>query len=131
MGCLSRESIVAASDLPREKVDVPEWGAGAYVNVRSLTGKERDSWEAFCIEQREAYKSDAGFPGLRASMLVRCLVDDEGKRLFLDTDTEVLGAKSGAVLDRLWTVAARLNALTASDVDELKKNSAPTPGDGS
>lgn len=122
MPALSRDSVLAANDLPRERVDVPEWGSGAYVYVRSLTGMERDSWETYCIEQRAAYKSDSGFPGLRSSLLVRCLVDDDGKRLFLDVDVETLGAKSGAVLDRLWSTAAKLNGLTAADVDELKKN---------
>lgn len=122
MPALTRDAVIAASDLPKERVDVPEWGEAAYVYVRSLTGTERDAWETYCIEQRERFKSDSGFPGLRSSLLVRCVVDDDGKRLFGDADVEQLGAKAGLVIDRLWAVAARLSGLTAADVEELKKN---------
>ena len=41
---LNREAILAAEDLPRELVEVPEWGGAVY--VRALTGAERDQFEA-------------------------------------------------------------------------------------
>ena len=38
-----RESIIAANDLKRESVEVPEWGVTVY--VRTMTGEERDQYE--------------------------------------------------------------------------------------
>lgn len=127
MGCLTREAALSASDLPREKVDVPEWGVGAYVFVRGLTGTERDSWECYCLAKREAIGSQGGFPGIRASLVVRATIDDDGRRIFTDADADEVSEKNGKALDRIWTVAARLSGITAEDVEELKKNSAPTP----
>lgn len=122
MGVVKRNDALAKTKLRSERVEVPEWGDGAYVFVRVLTGNERDSWETYCLEQRKRYRSDTGFPGFRASLLVRCLVDNEGERIFLDTDVDELGAKPASLLDRLFTVATRINAVTADDIEELKKN---------
>lgn len=122
MPALSRETALKADDLPRERVDVPEWGEGAYVYVRPLTATERDSWEMYAVEMRGRWKSESVFPGLRASLIVRCAVDDDGNRIFLDTDVDQLGDKSGKALDRIWEVATRLNGMTAKDVEDLKKN---------
>lgn len=122
MPALTKDVLFKADDLPRERVDVPEWGEGAYVFVRPLTASERDSWEMYAIEMRGRWKSDSVFPGLRASLIVRCAVDDDGKRIFDDLDVDQLGDKSGKALDRLWEVATRLNGMTAQDVEDLKKN---------
>jgi len=122
MPAITRDAALKVADLPREKVNVPEWGDGAYVFVRSLTGTERDSWELYALEQKKRFHTDGGFPGIRASLLVRCLVDDDGNRVFVDTDVDELGGKSGKALDRLWTVAAKLSGITSDDVEDLKKN---------
>ena len=44
MNILSKEAILAADDLPREKVNVPEWGGE--VLVRTMSGTDRDAFEA-------------------------------------------------------------------------------------
>lgn len=122
MPAISKQAVLSAVDLPRERIELPEWGADAYVFVRGLTGTERDSWECYCLAQRKAAGSDNGFPGLRGSLLVRCLVDDDGNRIFDDGDVEALGGKSGKALDRLWEAAVRLSGIGKDDVEQLKKN---------
>jgi hypothetical protein len=51
------------------------------------------------------------------------MVDENGERLFQEEDTFPLGGKSAAALDRIFTVAQRLNGLRDEDVEELAKNS--------
>ena len=56
---------------------------------------------------------------VRARLCLLCLVDENGDRLFQEEDTFPLGGKSAAALDRIFTVAQRLNGLRDQDVDEL------------
>lgn len=119
-----RETILAADDLPREKVDVPEWSCAVY--VRALTGAERDAFEASVIQDGKATLDN-----IRAKLVVRSVVDDAGARVFTDADAAALGAKSGKALNRLFPVAQRLGGLTEADVRELAGNSVPGPSDGS
>ena len=43
-----KEQILKADDLPKEKVNVPEWNVDVY--VRALTAAERDGYEASLIQ---------------------------------------------------------------------------------
>ena len=54
---------------------------------------------------------------------VLCLLDENNERLFQPEDEFPLGGKSAAALDRIFTVAQRLNGLRDEDVSELAKNS--------
>jgi len=112
---LTRGQILAADDRPTVDVPVPEWGGT--VRVVTLTGAERDEWEA-------QYADGIGAtPNVRASLAALCIVDGEGKRMFGGADVTELGKKSGSALDRLWDAACRLNRIRARDVEELTKNS--------
>ena len=113
---LNRESIIAADDLKKIEVDTPEWGGK--VCVRMMTGSERDSLAASLRDAAGVVNMD----GYRAKLLVRCIVGEDGNRLFTDADIALLGAKSTLVLDRLFTAADTLNATSAAAVEEAEKN---------
>src|SRR5690606_19506049 len=117
---LNREAILAAKDLPRELVEVPEWGGAVY--VRALTGAERDQFEASIVEQRGRDVRMA-MRNIRAKLVALTVVDEDGQRNFTDDDVAALGGKSAAALDRLFAVAQRLSGLSKEDVEELAKNS--------
>ena len=108
---LTKITILSAPDSAPTPIDVPEWGGT--VCVRVMTGTERNQWES----QLDAHRSN-----FRASLLVRCLCDESGARMFEDSDAEALGAKSGVVLDRLFDVAFKANGLGQYGVDQAKKN---------
>ena len=120
MKTLNKEDILKAEDLATQSVNVKEWG-GAVI-IRTMTGAERDFFENSLFSDKGADKA-ANIKNLRARLLSLCLVDDTGKRLFSDKEIELLGAKSAKVLDRLYTIAAKLNAIGAKDEEELTKNS--------
>lgn len=119
---LTREQILQADDLPKQPVPVPEWGGEVY--VRTLTGHERDAWEAECVlfDGRKATTNMDALNRTRARLCARCICDETGKRLFTDEDIEALGAKSAAALDRVYEVAAKLNKVSKEDLEELAKN---------
>jgi hypothetical protein len=115
---LKREDILKADDLPFEDVDVPEWGGT--VRVRALMASERDRWEAMTYLDS---KGNVTTPqDIRAKLVAFCCVDEEGNRLFTEDDISALAKKSARAMNRLWTVASRLSAVIASDIDALTKN---------
>jgi hypothetical protein len=124
MGFLSKEQILNVDDLRHEDVEVPQWGGT--VRVRSLTAKERDEFEHDTYIQNGP-DTELNYQNMRARLVVKCLVDDQGNRLFEDKETESLGKKHGAVIDMLFWKARKLSAFTEADMDVLIKNSRPVP----
>ena len=118
---LNKAEILAIDDLKYEDIQVPEWG-GAWVRVRTLQANERDSFEASTVV-RNGKHITTNLSNIRARLCLLCIVDENGERLFQEEDTFPLGAKSAAALDRIFTVAQRLNGLRDEDVEELAKNS--------
>ncbi len=122
---LTKEAILAAQDVRFEIGKVPEWGGE--VRVSSMTGAARDDYEQTLIAGRGANEG-ANLKNMRALMVAASVVDDAGALLFGKEDVEALGKKSAGALNRVYSAAARLNAIGDSEVAELVKPSAPAPG---
>jgi len=128
MSYLTRQQILDADDLKTEEVNVPEWGG--VVVVKAMTGTERDAFEASTVDTRNPEKRT--FENIRAKLVSRTVIDpDTKKRLFTVADIEVLGKKSAAALDRIYTVSSKLSKVSADDVEELLKNSPAVQSDSS
>lgn len=130
---LSRDGILGAVDVQTEKVDVPEWGGD--VIVRGLTGDELDAFQGSVRQFRPTFDGKGMEPvliqeGMRAKLLVKCLIDESGERLFTDQDAPALGAKNGSVIDRLYDVASRLSGLSEEEKKEMEGNSETPTVDG-
>jgi hypothetical protein len=126
---LSADAILGTDDVKFEDVDIPEWGGT--VRVRSLTGTDRDAFEA---SNREFRGGELVFnpENQRAKLVARSLINPEtGERLFTDLQIGQLGLKNAAVLDRLYEVAARLSGLAASSDEDAEGNSEAAPSGGS
>lgn len=126
MALLTKQEILDADDLPTRDVPVPEWGGD--VRVRGLTGRERDAFEMRMAVARRNGDTDVD---LRASLVGRCIVDEDGERLFTDRELGQLARKSGAALDAVFDVVRELSGMTADSVDESAGNFDATDGDGS
>ncbi len=114
---LSRDAILAADDRELEAVDVPEWGGE--VLLRALSGADRDAFELEAFGSKQAGE---GMRNVRAKLVSRCIVDQDGNRLFEDADVEALGQKSAAALNRLFEKCRTMNGFTDQDVADLEKN---------
>lgn len=117
---LTKDQILNADDLPREPVNVPEWGTGAVVYVRTMSGAERDAFEQSVLDAKR--NGTTNLVNIRARLAVKVLCDEQGKRLFDDQDAEALGRKSSMVLDRVFAVAQKLNGIGPKDVEALEGN---------
>jgi len=116
---LTKEDILNARDIVKELVQVPEWGGEVY--VKSLTGAERDQFEASVVEMRGSNQR-FNMKNVRAKLAAIAICDEAGERLFSAEDVATLSQKSAAALDRVFGVASRLSGLSSEDVDNLRKN---------
>jgi len=125
---LSKDQILAADDIKTQRVQIPEWGGE--VMVRGLTGSQRDQWEAG-LTVRRGKTMVPDMRDFRARLVVLCVVDETGQLVFGPGDTDALSGKSGAALDKLYDVAAKLSGISEQDVEDLTKDFGKTDGEGS
>lgn len=127
---LSKDQILGVDDRGTREVDVPEWGG--VVLVRALSGHDRDAYEAslqaLMPDGTGALKSVPDTTDARAKLVARCIVDENGERVFADHEVSRLGLKSAAALTRVFLVAADLSGLTDEAGAELAGNSEAAPG---
>src|SRR5579864_9517252 len=120
MALLTKTQILAADDLRREAVSVPEWGGE--VLVRALSEAERQVL-------LKNYDEDA--MDTRAKLCALAIVDEAGVPMFTTADVEALSKKSAVALDVVFDVAKRLAGLAKGEIETAKKNSETTPSDSS
>ena len=131
---LTRDAILAFEDVQYEYVDVPEWGGGR-IRVRSLTGSDRDAYDAESWAQGQKSPSDTAAPlrDFRIRRVARAIVDEDGAPVFSPADVKALGEKNARAIDRIDDVVARLSGLDNEQVrmalDALK--GVPSGGSGS
>jgi len=125
---LTREQILQVQDHPTEVVPVEEWGGE--VTVRTISGREKDVFEADIAAFKNG-KPTYNLRDFRAKLCALVLVGDDGKPLFSRRDVDALSQKFAAALDRVVEVAKRLNGFSDSDVEDLAKNSETGQGEDS
>jgi len=125
---LNKEQIKSVSDLETQDVEVPEWGGT--VRLKSLTGAERDRFEASVV-QGQGRNTTVNMQNLRAKLVAQSAIGEDGKPLFTEEDVKWLGEKSAKALNRLFNVAQQLSGLSESDVKELAGNFKDARSDGS
>jgi len=118
MKILTKDQILQAKDIRMEEVEVPEWDGGTVI-VKTMTGVERDQFEASIVSE----PGQRDMRNLRAKIVALSVVDENGNRLFSFEDAVELGEKSARALNRIFSVAQRLSGFTPQDVEELRKNS--------
>jgi hypothetical protein len=128
---LSKDQILASDRKKTVDVHVKEWSGD--VRLQELSASDRDMWE------NESFVLNAEGTGAkfnpkhaRARLVVRCIVDDKGRRMFSDDEVAAIGSLSAATVQRLFNAARKLNAISDDDLSELEGNSDAGPsGDSS
>ena len=125
---LNKEQIKTVSDLETQDIEVPEWGG--VVRLKSLTGAERDRFEASVV-QGQGRNTTVNMQNLRAKLVAQSAIGEDGKPLFTEDDVKWLGEKSAKALNRLFNAAQQLSGLSESDVKELAGNFKDARSEGS
>lgn len=125
---LGRDDILGAPDIAMLEVDVPEWGG--VVVCKPLTAAQRDRFEASVTETKNGQTTLNG-TNFRAKLVARCIVDENGVRLFTNEDVEQLGKKSSKALSRVFDAVSAASGMTKEDLESLEGNSKGQDGDSS
>ncbi len=118
---LTMAELLAATQLPRERVDVPELGAGKFIWVQGMSGTDRDAFEASLSKGPKGERRNV--LNFRARLCALCCINEDGSRMFTATEVEALGRVRSDILTRIVTVGQRLSGISDKDADELGKNS--------
>jgi len=119
MTILTRKQIIAADDIKRELVSVPEWGGEVW--VYGLTGAEVGTYRKAIV----AMKGDNpvfNFADAQVKLVAMATRDDAGKRYFVGEAEKELGNKSELAIMRIFPVAQRLSGLEDDSINELVDN---------
>lgn len=112
---LSRDDLLKLSDTQVRRVQILDWGE---VCLRTITAGERLTFD-------ELHERDKGEAVL--AMVTMSLSDADGNPLLkYPDDVEIIRSKGAKAIALLYLQAAKLNAITAEDLDELKKTTAET-----
>lgn len=98
-----------------QQVSIPEWGEGAFVYIRSLSGTHRQEIEEIIIKGTTK--------DLRALVFVFSVCDEKGQLMFKRTDMPALNEGNSKVLDKVFHAASKLNKMSEDDIADAKKNS--------
>jgi len=126
---LTRQDIVDAQDIETETVEVAEWGGA--VMVRAMSGAERDQFQRSLMVVRADGKRETTMVNLQAKLVAMCAIDEQGNLLFGADEVDHLAKKSASAIERVFTVAQRLNGLAPDDLETAAKNSVPGPNGAS
>jgi len=116
---LNRNDILNIRDLTPVEVEVPEWGGS--VMVRGLTGSERDKFELSITEQK-GKNTVVNLENVRVKLVALTVVDEDGNRIFTDSDITELSKKSATAIVKVFEVAQKLSGLAPEDVERLAEN---------
>lgn len=109
MGILSRDQILSANDSNLTRVDVPEWGGEVCIRALRLA-------DILALKDTESDEQAA------IQLLTLSLSDEEGNPILTAQDVETLANKNGRVIERLASLAAKVNGLTSEAIEETKGN---------
>ncbi len=110
---LSRDQILGAVDFNFVDVEVPQWGGS--VRLRGLSAAERDEFEASLGVSQDLVN-------MRARLVVNCLVDENGDKLFKSTEAKELGKKNGQVINMLFDEVRKLSGMADEDLGIAEGN---------
>lgn len=105
---LTRDQIIAAIDARKAEVtpiEVPEWGGTVYARRLSVGD----------VEASGAYEAGSNSTVL---MIITCLADEDGNRLFTEKDIASLTAAELPVIMRVFAEVAKINGLETDDLEE-------------
>ena len=108
-GLKTREAILSKTTRRYATIELPEVGE---VRVRSLTERERSICELKAVEDTQNF---------RATLIAMTLVDEDGDRLFTDSDVVTIGEIDSAVTGAIVTkIEEHCQVIGPSVEDEVK-----------
>jgi hypothetical protein len=118
---LSREEILAAPDLRRDEVSVPEWGGT--VRIREMSLEDRAAlYDLMYGKAADDKKVGQRGLDLNLEMIRRSAVDESDAPLFTAADLKKLAKKSDRAVRRLVEAIEAMHQMDADAVEAAEGN---------
>jgi hypothetical protein len=125
---MNREEFLAANDRVIEPVEVLVGGKKVTMYVRSLTGAERDRWEASnVLKDKKTGTFDVKMENLRARLIEIAACHEDGSPYFQPGDVARIGQKNARTVAALYDASARISGISKEDLEDIVKNSEAVP----
>ncbi len=121
--CLNKNQIFGiVEETQKEWVSIPEWGEDKGVYIKTMSAIEKDSYQMSLLQRNPDGSMSASSSNSTAKLVAASTVDDKGELLFDFSDIAPLGNKSSVVMERLATVARKMNAMGQVEMEKILKN---------
>lgn len=111
---LSKDQILACSDLRSEVVSMPEWGGE--IKIKAMSVEDQIEFEKLNKKCKDASE-------IVCNTLLFCCVNENGDRLFDEADIKLLQKKSFRSVEKLFRACLALNSLDPGALEKEAKNS--------
>jgi hypothetical protein len=92
--------------------------------VQAWRAWERDQWDAQQHKLNEQGGIVSAVANIRARLIVACLVDESGQKIFNANDADTIANMNAVEVDRVFNICRRVVGLIdQTEADESKKNS--------
>jgi len=119
---LTKDEILGLSDIQVKEIDVPEWSASVY--IKQLTRGEADEYMSRRFSKTEmkqaGIESNVSLFGHDAWLVARGVCDEDGKRLFTNSDIKKLEEKNANAIGRISVEIMEFSSMK-KDVEELEE----------
>jgi hypothetical protein len=113
MAFLTLDAIKEADDIKNQTVVIPEWGGD--ILIKSMSGRLRSN-----LEQKIA--SNAPHGDIKMLILLNCCINEDGSRMFKDSDKSWLTEKAAAPLETLFVAICKMSGIGVDAVEEAEGN---------
>jgi hypothetical protein len=130
-GCASAEQLLASVGKARRYKNVSLPACGLTVRIQSLKERELSWYGTQVVSKTGRGNVMSRIEDATRRLLVLCMVDDAGNRLFTDTDTDKLRDWDSLDTQTLYNEITPHVGLGRDDIETMVKNSPATPAESS
>ena len=113
-----------AAPVPIEQINVAGIG---HVKIYGLTAGQKDEYENQIVRRKDK-GSELNLTNARATLIVMCVRDGQGRHIFTDGDIGRISQMPAAVIDPILDVIRRTSGMGDAEIEGLVKNLQPAPG---
>ena len=106
---LDRAALLKPIERKTEKVELPEFGKGAFVYVAGMNAREKNAHDSALMNRKFDGLDPVKVKTQKERMVICCVRDKAGKKVFQPQDVEALGNWPSDTLNRVFDVANRLS----------------------
>lgn len=111
---LTRNDFLAANDLDLKEYEIKANGYGGIVYLKKMSAKDQIEFEE--LSQGKDKNS------ILTKLIVMCVCDEHGNKLFTEADVDALNNKSAAAILEVFNAILESNFMSNQDIEDLAKN---------